>query len=133
MFYYAYIYIRIYRFKMIVTKRSLFFFFFFSHSYRQHASFQILKRYSIYMLYLHISPSSPPSGMYSNGLLLAGIDKEGLNEGNDLLCIYEDLIGRNIVPTNKGDGGVFPSQAPSLREGVCVACDVNGRSGENDV
>jgi hypothetical protein len=42
--------------------------------------------------------------MYSHGLLLAGTKKEGLVEGSDLLCIFQDLTDQK-----------------KLKEGVCLS------------
>lgn len=42
--------------------------------------------------------------MYSHGLLLAGIKREGLVEGSDLLCVFQDLTDQKLI-----------------REGVCLA------------
>jgi hypothetical protein len=71
-------------------------------------------------------------GIYSNGLLFAGMGKENSKDGDDLLCLFEDLAGRNTIPTapaaaTGSQSVVFPSQSPSLREGICVPCDPAGR------
>jgi hypothetical protein len=76
--------------------------------------------------YLPMNPLKIHTGMYAHGLLFAATDKESTKDDN-LLCLFEDLAGRNTVPTAPVGGNmVFPTQIPSLREGVCMASDDNG-------
>ena len=61
--------------------------------------------------------------MYSHGLLLAAMERDNPKEGDDLLSIFEDLAGRNSAPSASPvltSTSVYPSQAPSMREGLCV-------------
>ena len=73
------------------------------------------------------------TGAYAHGLLVAAMSKSagssGRNqavEGDELVCIFEDLAGRRALPApllGSPTLTTFPGQAPSLREGVCVPRD----------
>ena len=65
------------------------------------------------------------TGAYAHGLLVtamsraAGAGRGAAADGDELLCLFEDLTGR-AGGAQAGAPPCYPSQAPSMREGVCV-------------
>ena len=79
-------------------------------------------------VHMPMRPLKIHSAMYSHGLFLAGLEKEN-EKGDDFLCLFEDLAGRNAAPTVPATGTatvVYPSQSPSMREGICIPHTLSG-------
>ena len=76
------------------------------------------------------------SAMCSHGLFFVGLEKEnnqriGEND-DDLLCLFEDLAGRNVIPMiPTATTTIFPSQPPSMREGICIPHTLSGTKNRN--
>ena len=76
------------------------------------------------------------SAMCSHGLFFVGLEKEnnqriGEND-DDLLCLFEDLAGRNVMPMiPTATTTIFPSQPPSMREGICIPHTLSGIKNRN--
>ena len=69
------------------------------------------------------------TAMYSHGMLLTAMEKDNAKDGDDLMCLFEDLAGRNAataMPSSAATTTVFPSQAPSMREGICIPHGLTG-------
>ena len=79
--------------------------------------------------YMPMRPLKVHTAMYSHGLLLAAMERDNPKEGDDLLSIFEDLAGRNSTPNvspSLSSTSVYPSQPPSMREGLCIPHGASG-------
>ena len=79
--------------------------------------------------YMPMRPLKVHTAMYSHGLLLAAVERDNPKEGDDLLSLFEDLAGRNSTPSASpilNSTAVYPSQPPSMREGLCVPHGASG-------
>jgi hypothetical protein len=76
--------------------------------------------------FMPMRPLKVHTAMYSHGILLAGMEKDNAKDGDDLICLFEDLAGRNTAPTPLSSSPVvYPSQSPSMREGICIPHDLS--------